>query len=87
MQGALGRQELADSKANQPAQGAQPRPWAKLNPLSGVPLRALPSSPLVQLIDEELVWIMLNRLGIKPALTISFHPEAAGIRKSRVAPT
>jgi hypothetical protein len=39
-----------------------------------VPLRALPSSPLVQLIDEELVWIMLDRLGIK-------HPEAAGIRK------
>jgi hypothetical protein len=34
-----------------------------------VPLRALPSSPLVQLIDEELVWIMLDRLGIK-------HPEA-----------
>ena len=52
----------------------QLRVRAKLNPLSGVPLRALPSSPLVQVIDEELVWIMLDRLGIK-------HPEAAGIRK------
>jgi hypothetical protein len=36
--------------------------FLNLNPLSGVPLRALPSSPLVQLIDEELVWIMLDRL-------------------------
>jgi hypothetical protein len=40
-----------------------------------VPLRTLPSSPpLVQLIDEELVLIFLDRLGIT-------HPEAAaGIR-------
>ena len=51
----------------------QVRVRANLNSLC-VPLRALPSSPLAQLIDEELVWIMLDRLGIK-------HPEAAGIRK------
>jgi hypothetical protein len=54
----------------------QLRVRAKLNPLSGVLLRALPSSPLVQVIDEELVWIMLDRLGIE-------HPEAAGIKKCR----
>ena len=46
----------------------QLRVRAKLKSLSG------PSSPLVQVIDEELVWNMLNRLCIK-------HPEAVGIRK------
>ena len=47
----------------------QVRVRANLNSLC-VPLRALPSSPLAQLIDEELVWIMLDRQGIK-------EPDAA----------
>ena len=46
---------------------------SKLNPISGVPFRALPSSPHTRLLDEEVVWLMLDRLGIE-------HPEAAGIK-------
>ena len=52
----------------------QLRVRSKLNPMSGVPLRAIPSSPLTQLLDEEVVWIMLDRLGID-------HPETAAIKK------
>jgi hypothetical protein len=42
--------------------------------MSGVPLRAIPSSPLTQLLDEEVVWIMLDRLGV------DHHPETANGR-------
>jgi hypothetical protein len=54
------------------------QPSAKLNPLSGVRSRAAKLTAR-STFDEELVWIMLDRLGIK-------HPEAAGIRKCRAAP-
>ena len=51
------------------------RPWdRRRRPTSPSLCLALPSSPLVQFIDEELVWIILDRQGFK-------HPEALGIRK------
>ena len=45
-----------------------------LNPLAGIPLRVLPNTPLHQLNDTEITWIMLDRLGMQ-------HPEAIGLAK------
>ena len=68
------RHRFHDFWGNLPTLEDQLRVRSKLNPMSGVPLRAIPSSPLTQLLDEEVVWIMLDRLGID-------HPETAGIKK------
>ena len=68
------RHRFHDFWGNLPTLEEQLRVRSKLNPMSGVPLRAIPSSPLTQLLDEEVVWIMLDRLGID-------HPETAAIKK------
>ncbi len=47
---------------------------AHMNPLAGIPLRALPNTPKHQCTDAVFTWIMHERLGIQ-------HPEAVDLGK------
>ena len=54
-----------------PTLNEQLRIRAMLNPLAGRPFRVLPNTPLNKLNDEQLIWIVLDRLGMN-------HPETTG---------
>jgi len=57
-----------------PTLDEQLRIRAMLNPLAGRPFRVLPNTPLNKLNDEQLIWIVLDRLGMN-------HPETTGLTK------